>query len=265
MKKVFFTVVVVSLLLFGGVIFYGLMSINPLIKKAVEYMGPEMTGAPVTLAESDVSIFSGEGALRGLFVGNPKGFETPSAIELDAVSIKVDTTSFSTGKIIINELVIDTPRITYERSGKISNFDALMANVKKAVGQEGDAKGERDKQAESGAGEGEPGGSQKIVIENCWIKNGSVKLAVTGMGGELATVSLPDIHLTDIGAEGDGATPAEALEEILGAITKGSTKAVGSVAAGVSEQLQKGADALKKGADSLKKNLEGGLQQMFGQ
>ena len=77
----------------------------------------------------ELDLTSGKGALRGLKVGNPEGFETPSAFQLGAISIKVDTGATSGEKIVISEIVIDKPDVTYELGGGGSNIDAIQKNV----------------------------------------------------------------------------------------------------------------------------------------
>ncbi len=52
---------------------YIAMSGGSLIKAAVEKLGPPITGTTVTLKEADISLTSGEGALKGLVIGNPAG------------------------------------------------------------------------------------------------------------------------------------------------------------------------------------------------
>ncbi|MEE8517023.1 MAG: hypothetical protein V3T02_10325, partial [Alphaproteobacteria bacterium] len=54
-------------------------SLESLIKAGVETYGTEITQAKVTLETVELDITSGKGALAGLVVGNPKGFQTPSA------------------------------------------------------------------------------------------------------------------------------------------------------------------------------------------
>jgi hypothetical protein len=51
----------------------------------------------------ELDLTSGKGALRGLVVGNPEGFKTPSAFQLGAISIKVDKDASSGEKIVITE------------------------------------------------------------------------------------------------------------------------------------------------------------------
>jgi hypothetical protein len=82
------------LLIGGGLVivviaglFYLYSSLGSLIKAAVEKYGSEITQAKVRLNAAEVSATSGTGALRGLYVGNPQGFKTPSAFKLGEISL----------------------------------------------------------------------------------------------------------------------------------------------------------------------------------
>lgn len=261
MKKIVLFGVMGLILLVVGFVVVGVMSINPLVVKAVNEYGPELVGAPVHLDKSDISIFSGEGALSGLVVGNPKGYKSKEALSLGGVSVKVDKNSLTTDRIVINDITVAAPRITYELSGGRSNIQALADNVKRLAGEEKAAEKTR-----SDAGREEPGGEQKIQIDNLLITGGEVTLAVTGLGGEVMTVPLPDIHLTGIGADDDGATPAEAFGEVMAAVNKSVGGAASGALGDIRKGLEQGAEQLKKSGEDLKKGVEGlgdGLKKMF--
>ena len=65
-------------------------SLDSLIKEAVEKYGSEIIQAEVRLNKVEIDVTSGQGGLSGLKIGNPKGFETPSAFELGGISVKLD-------------------------------------------------------------------------------------------------------------------------------------------------------------------------------
>lgn len=256
MKK-FLLMVVAGVALFAvAVVVFVVMNINPIIEKSVNTLGPELTGAPVSLAESDISFLSGEGELRGLFVGNPEGFKTPHAFKLGSVAVKVDKSSLTSDRIIVNSIVIDSPDIIYERSGKLSNLDALVANVEDAVGTQGKAE-----QSRTQSGEQSPGGAQKLQIDDFVLQNAKVTLSMPVLGGKGMTVSLPDIHLQDIGSEGDGMTPAETVQTIMAelnrSISRSAQKAIGSIG----EAIKKQGEGLKRQLDGI----EGDVKQLFNQ
>jgi hypothetical protein len=83
------------------------------------------------LNEAAVSANSGQGTLRGLSVGNPKGFKTPTAFELDEISLTLDIGSITSDPIVIKEIVVSAPRVTYELGprGAISTREPLRRRL----------------------------------------------------------------------------------------------------------------------------------------
>ena len=98
----------------AGASIFLLSNLDGLIKEAVERVGSEATQAKVSLNEVSISIKSGSGSLRGLKVANPKGFKTPSAFELGGISITLDIASIGQDPIVIKEITITKPQVTYE-------------------------------------------------------------------------------------------------------------------------------------------------------
>ena len=243
---------VVVLAIVGGV-FYVLSSLDTLIKDAVETYGSDVTKAEVKLAEVDLDLTSGKGALRGLMVGNPEGFETPSAFQLGAISVMVDIGATSGDKIVITEIVIDKPDVTYELGGGGSNIDAIQKNVDAYMAQFGGGGGKPAAKKDA-AGEG-----PKLIIENLYVRGGTVNVSATILAGKTMTAPLPDIHLKDIGKEDDGASPAEVANEVLTSISDGATKAVAGLGIGKTlDSLKQSLEgATKGGTDALKKSVEG--------
>lgn len=261
MKKILFWGGLGLALLVAGFIAVTIMSINPIVEKAVNTFGPDLLGAPVHLDESDISVFSGEGALRGLLVGNPPGFKSDEALRLGSVSVKVDKSSLASDRIVINDVTVIAPKITYELSGSTSNIQALADNVTKLADRQ-----EAAQESRKAAGKDEAGSKQTIRIDTLLIKDGEITLAVSGLGGKVMTVPLPEIRMTGIGKEGNGASMAEAFAEIMAEIEKAVAGSASAALGELGKGIKQGAEQLKQGADEIKKNVEGlgeGLKKMF--
>jgi len=240
-----------------AVIVFVLSSIDSLIQEAVETYGSEITQAEVKLAEVDLDATSGKGTLRGLKVGNPTGFNTPSAFQLGAISVTLDTSTLGSDPIVIKEIVISAPDITYEVVGDGSNLDALQRNVEAYMAQfdSGEA-----------AEPAEPGESPNLVIEDLFINDGTVNVSAIFLAGESLTTPLPNIHLEDIGKEEGGASPGEIAEEIFAAIKANATGAVSGLdveglVSGAGEKLE----GVTQGAgDMIEGVAEGGGDALEG-
>jgi len=91
--------------------------------------------------------------------------------------------------------------------GNTDNFKAILNNVKKSARMTDKPAGEKPEKQ----GEG-----KKLLIRNLIVKEGKVNLSVAMLGAEKSlSAALPDIHMTDLGKEKGGASPAEIFEKVL--------------------------------------------------
>lgn len=227
-----------------------LSNLDGLVKEAVEKFGSEATRAEVSLNDVEISLTSGAGSLSGLKVGNPAGFKTPSAFEMGGISIKLNTDSIGQNPIVIKEIVITGPQVTYELAGTSSNIDAIQKNV--------DAYSKQF-QSNGGAKKSE-GGDTKLIIENIYIRGGKIGVSAGFLKGKTLDASLPDIHLKDVGKKEKGADPSQVIQKIIGSMTKGIGSAVGSLGL---EDLAKGAgEALSGAAKSVTEGASGATEKL---
>lgn len=220
------------------------LKLGAVVKAAVETLGPKVTQTEVRLASVSLSPFSGSGRIKGLFIGNPAGFKTPSAFRMNSVRMAVDLESLATDKIMVREIVVDGPEVTFEGSLSGSNLSRIQKNVESFVPAPPKDKPE------------EPKKEMKVEIGLFKVTNGKVHLSLTVLGGKSLTVPLPDIELRDIGRKSGGAAVREAAKEMFGAITSAATKAAagaGSLVKGGAEQFEKAGQA----ASGLVKGLFG--------
>jgi hypothetical protein len=241
------------------VLYFVFSSLDSLIIAAVEKFGSQITQTEVRLKEAKVSVTSGEGVLRGLSMGNPKGFKTENALRLGEISLKLDVGTVTKDPVVIREIAISAPQVTYELGPNGSNIDAIKRNINAYVG-----KG-KDKPKENGtAKNGEKKEGRKLVIEHLYIRNGKISIGSTLMQGKTLSAPLPDIHLTDIGKKKGGATAGEVAEKVFDAISKGVGSAVakvdprkmlGAAKEGIAEFEGSIKERAKGAADSVKRLL----------
>jgi hypothetical protein len=218
-KKLGIAVAVLLLLIAGGA-YYLFSNLDGFIKQAIQTYGTAATQATVSVDGVKLSLTDGAGALNGLTLGNPAGFSSPQAISVGQVAVQVDTGSITgTGPIIIDEISVAAPHVTYEVAGlgRGSNLDAIKQNVNDYVAAQS-----------SGPSTSANRSARKEIIRDLTITGGDVTLASSLLGGRSVTVPLPPIHLTNIGGS-SGASPAEIAQKVLGAITS-KAASVGSSA-----------------------------------
>jgi len=251
--KILIGIGVISLIL--GIVL--LFSLGPIIKTAVNTAGPKLAGVPVQLEHADVNLFTGKVRIKGLLIGNPEGFHTASAMEINDFMLKIKMTSLFSKTILIKEILIDSPQITYEKSLKSSNLSQLQKNLasKPETPAETPAEPSTEKKSES---------SKKVIIEDFQLNGATIHLSITALGGKKMTLPLPSVHMKDIGKDSDGASPAKVIEEIFGSISDAVVKAVSAMGdvslKGISDAGKGVTDAAKGAKDSIKK----GLGDLFG-
>lgn len=257
MKKVLAIIGIVLVVLIVVLMF----SLGAIIKAGVTTMGPKIAGVPMELEKVVVNPLSGVVHIKGLLIGNPEGFNTPSAMELGEFKVDLKMSSLLSDTIVIKQILINEPQITYEKSLKSSNLAALQENLAPKETTE-PAPAETEQPAEKTKS------AKKVVIEDFQLNSAKVNVTITALGGKKLTIPLPPIHMTDIGKDSGGASPAEVISEVFSSITGAVTKAVTSAgdfagdalksAGGVATDAAKGAtDAAKSAADSIKKGIGG--------
>lgn len=259
MRKLFIGLAVLLAIIIGAVV-YVMGSLDSIIKTAVETYGSEITQADVSLRSVKIEPTSGKGSLSGLTVGNPKGFKSDSAFRLGEVSVSLDIATVTEDTIVIREIVIDSPEITYELGAGGDNLRALQKNVDDYAAQFASEGGSDDASSQ------DSGGGPKLVIENLYVRGGKIEAVIPGLGGEKKlSASLPEIHLSNIGKDDGGATPGEVVKKVMGAVTRGAGKAVAALNIDAVKGLAtKGVGAAKETVKKGVSGITGGVKSLFG-
>jgi len=242
-KKVLVGTAIVVILVLVGVVWWFSHSLDSLVASAIRTFGPEITGVSIRLDHVTIEALDGRAALHGLVVGNPPGFSTDHALSLGEISMTLDLGSLTKDVIVVKQISIVKPDVTYELGPGGSNLDAIQRHVDRYVTQRGGTN-ERT----------ERNGGKKLVIEDLYIKNATAHVSTAVMQRSGMSVPVPDLHLRDIGKRSGGATGGEVVKQVLGALTHGVTRAMASRGLGGT------IDTLKKGAGSAADTLKGLLR-----
>ena len=232
------------------------LSLNALVKGGIETMGPRILGVPVTLEDADVTLLSGtnmHAGLTGLVVNNPEGYETASAVSLPEIRIKVDWNSLLTDTVIVEEVLIVKPAMTFEWSLEGSNLGAIHENVKRNTGS-----GSDDDDQEKGETPEETQEFDKSVhVKKVTVKDAIINVSFVGGQNEVTRLPLPDLELRDIGNPSGGTTFSQASAVIFEQIYDAIDKAV--MKPGI--LLPQGVEQLGKSIGKMGKEL---LEGLFG-
>ncbi|MYH02588.1 MAG: hypothetical protein F4142_08455 [Nitrospira sp. SB0675_bin_23] len=202
------------------------LSLNALVKGGIETVGPRILGVPVTLEDVNVTLLSGtsmHAGLTGLTVNNPEGYETSSAVSLPEIQIKVDWNSLLTDTVIVEEVLIVKPAVTFEWSLGGSYLATIHEYVKRKTWSGSDDDQEKDAEPEE-----RQEFDKSVHVKKVTVKDAIINVSFVGGQSEVTQLPLPDLELRDIGNPSGGTTFSQAsaliFEQIYDAIDKAVMK-----------------------------------------
>jgi hypothetical protein len=207
--------VAVAVLVAAGIWLY--LSLDFVVKRAIEKYVPEILQAAVELDEVKLAPADGTGALRGMRIGNPQGFRAPHAATVGTIELAVDPATLVKDVVLVRRIAVERPSITYEPGARGSNFEALQRNVTSNLGTGGNG-GQED--------------GTRLIVESLTIRNARVTYAPqVGRGTATISFDLPDIQLRNIGKGQGGVTPGELAKIVVDALAARIAEAMGRAAA----------------------------------
>ena len=248
MKKIILSFVALILLILIGGVGYLYFSLNTLVKKAVETVGPTITKTHVGLASANLSPFSGSGKLSGFVIGNPEGFQGPYALKLGSIAVSIDKSTILKDTIVVNSIVIRNPAVALIGTPFGNNLGKLLQNIKS-----GSPTKSKEEISSSLAA------SKKFIVKEVVISGAKVDVAASAMEQKIQqSLPIPDITLRNIGSDGSGVSARElAMQIITPIINAAAREGINTLAKQGIQQLQ------QKGAQELGKELNKALPGLF--
>ncbi|MEX0619418.1 MAG: hypothetical protein WDZ76_02230 [Pseudohongiellaceae bacterium] len=234
----------VLLLVLAGAI--GYFYFESALARGIEIAGSRALGTETRVSSVNISPMSGSGSIGQLSIANPEGFNETYAFLLDSLSVEMDVGSAFSDVVEIDSIVITQPDITYETRITTDNIRALINNLPTGPA------------AEPGA----EGAGKRVIIRDLRIIEPRINL-VTALAQ--APVSLPDIHLQNIGDQSNAVTIAEAARQILSAISQAVLRADlpttdelrQGVEDNVTEQLERGRNQIEEEVNNVGDRVRG--------
>jgi uncharacterized protein involved in outer membrane biogenesis len=205
------------LVLVGIIVVIIFSQMNTLVKMAIEHYGSTIAGVTVAVGAADISTRTGEGSLTSFSIHNPDGFKADHAFAAQRISMTLDESSLNTDQVIVTEMTIESPKINYEVAGKGNNFQVIRDHIKKHLAETSKQgyESELDK--------------KQVIINDFYIKNGTINVTAPSVSSQSYHVVLPDIHMHHLGKnQGPGNVPL-IMEQIMNVITQDVMNAVGQV------------------------------------
>ena len=203
--------------------------VDPVVRNMVEKNALSLLGVPVSVEKVSLNPYTGRMRLKGVAVGNPENYSQNNMFSLEEMCIHVSMRSLVGGQdspIIFHSVAITNATVLYETGVfKASNFDALLATT----GAQGEAReSDRTKVSSPSRTPKEP---RKVIIRDFTFVGGKVRCR---LGGVTATLSIADIHKTNLGDKG-GLTALEITKIIFSSIGGSIANAVKSVGTGIGD------------------------------
>lgn len=231
--------IVLFVLILGGVGFY---YFDSLVVRGIEVGGSRVLGTQVDVDSALISPVGGVGSISGLRVANLEGFQSDYAFQMEEISIELDVGSVFSDVVIVESVTISQPQITYERSLTRDNIRALLNNISSGGG--------------ASASADEAASTRRIIIREFLMENPRVNLVAASME---APIALPSISLRNIGEENNAATVADALRQILSAVStsilNSDPPVLDMIRENVENRLQQGAEEVENVVDDAVEDL----------
>lgn len=228
--------------------------LGEIIQKSAVSLGPKYLGVPIEIVKSEVKLSRGLIYFEGIKVGNPDGYSKDPLLKLARLRFELDVSSlFSSGPIIIKDIIVDSPFISYESVNGKTNIDAIQERV---AGEPKPQKVEAPKtESEKPAKEEAPG--RKVIIRRFQLVSGQINYRnSTWTLGQAVPLPLPTITLENIGEQSGGVTAIEATREIFLSIGKGITEAISNAAGAIGKGLSGTADTTGKAVSDTVKSIK---------
>ncbi len=203
MKK--FSIFLLILVILGALCYY-FFPLEMVVKKVVNKYGSEVTGTDVNLQGFKINLQKGEVSVSQITVANPANYKTKYAVQLGNISVAVDLKSVTTDTIIIKEILVHKPVVSYEMMSLTQNNIADIINNINAYTSSPTqpAEPETDK------------ASKKVIIKKVIISNGEINGAMTAAPDVVsASIPLPTVTLSNIGESSAGTSVADSIALIL--------------------------------------------------
>jgi hypothetical protein len=229
MKKILLGIALLIGLAIAGAAWWFSSSLDAMMASAIRTYGPDMAGVSVKLSTLKIVSTDGTVVLRGLMLGNPKGFATDRALAAGEISMVLDVGSLTRDVVLIRRISVLSPEVNYEYTAGGSNIDVIQRNIDRYVAEHLGAKDDT-------AGKG-PG--KKLIIDTLDIRGGKIKVSAAALKDQAVTVELPSIQMHNIGTRTNGATAGEVVQQVMGAVKYNATRAVGPLNLGGAIELPK--------------------------
>jgi hypothetical protein len=257
MKKVMIGLGILVVVL-GIVLWRVYANLDKIVARVIEDVGTEVTQTAVRVGGIDLDLLNGKAGMSQLSVANPPGFTSPDIFSLDLVSVAIDVESISSNPIIIDEIVVAQPRISYEINKQgTSNLDVLKKNVEAYSAPKDSSSGtaKQEQEQEPAARDEEV----KLIIRKLRFEGGELNATSALRPDKPVQAKLPAFAMNNIGESSGGATSEQIAKEVLDRLVRQARDT--ATRAGVDKLTE---DLKEKATEKLGDKVGGALKGLLG-
>ncbi len=243
-KKIVFAVL--ALLVIGFVALY--LNLGSIAKTIAEKVGSETMGVKVSIGKIDIDGIEKSVTISNIKIANPDGYSKPYAMKLGLINIALD--SFSKELLVFNDVSVKDAEIFLEVNKNGTNLSALKKYIDQNTSTSTDAKKEVKASTEA----------PEVILKHFLLSGTQLHPTVTLIGGDLKTVTLPDIKLTGVGEKQGGTSARSVIAKLWTKIS--STAIKSSTSAGFLQGIS--TDSLKNIAGDTEKSLNKASESLKG-
>lgn len=196
-----------------GAVFYS----STIIETAITKVGSQVLGVPVQVQKVDIGFLKGEARIAGLTIANPEKYSGDKALSLGEVYVKLNPKSLMSDKVVVEKILISAPEVFYEGDLKGNNFQDIQKNLQSSSQQSSAPQGKVEETAVSQTSQAPSGASKKLQVDIVTVEKAAMHMQFNTPAGEKKyDMSIPKIEIKGIGAKGDGATPEQVIQTVVG-------------------------------------------------
>ena len=201
----------ILLILCLGVFAYFLSSLvlGNKVLNAINEQGPAITQTDLSAQSAFISPVTGKGAIRGLHLKNPEGYESAHALWCAKVHVSLSWPSlFGSGPVEVNQVRFTNPTLAFEKTIRSSNFNEIYDNISEP--------------------EPMPEDATHFTLSSLMMEKGRV---ATRIGDRAVLLQMPSSSKSDLDGE---LTPEAFTREMLNALMRN----IGAAKAEASQQIR---------------------------
>jgi uncharacterized protein involved in outer membrane biogenesis len=202
--------IVVTLIVVG-------VNLGRIVKEAIEVYGPKMTQTTVSVDKVTLSLLTGSAKVTQLNIGNPQGYKSPSAIAAGTIAVGLNPMSLMSDKIVIRTVRFESPEVTFEGGLTGNNLSQIMDNINSSS---------KSSETLSTNVATQPKPEKRYEVDDLLISGAKAQVILTSPVQRQVSLTLPEIHLTDLGTDGEGITASDLSKRVLNAIITATVETV---------------------------------------